>query len=232
MALTGPFHYRQGASILHRLTPEIKILFMVLISVFITFLGPWGLLGVLLFLSGALALGGAPVVRGFRGRWGFLFFLGAIFILSWLNGPLNAALLLTSRLALLLITANIFTSSTSPGDMAGGVKTLLSPLPGEAGEKLGAHLRLFFILLPLVFDEAEEVSLAQRARGVTFRRRPLRRMVLFSTTFLIGVFSSAQALSEALDSRGWRGLVSSEHPSAEGSISNGGPEDKLRKPNF
>jgi energy-coupling factor transporter transmembrane protein EcfT len=184
---------------------------MIVISVFITFSGPWGLLGIFLVLLSGLFSGGAPVIRGFKGRWGFLLFLVVIFLLSRLNGSRQSALLLTGRLALLLITAQLFTSSTSPGRMARGVKALLSPLPGRAGEKLAAHLRLYFTLLPMVFYEAEEISQAQRSRGLHLKRRPFRRTLLFTATFIVSVFSSAEVLSDALDSRGWRGFLTPEN---------------------
>lgn len=188
---------------------------MAVISVSITFLGPWGLLGIFLVLLAGICLGGPPILQGFRGRWGFLLFLGVIFLLSRLGGSPDTALLLTGKLALLLITAQLYTSSTSPAGMAGGVARLLSPLPLDMGRKLGAHLRLYFTLLPLVFDEAEEISQAHRARGIRLRRRPVKGLLLFTTAFIIGVFSSAESLSEALDSRGWKGSPPQENQDGE-----------------
>jgi energy-coupling factor transport system permease protein len=135
-------------------------------------------------------------------RWGFL---------AVHEGGLKLAGLLAGRILLLVGAASLLTATTPPLAVADGVESLLSPLRRfrfpvhEAAMTMSIALRF----VPTLFEEAERIQGAQAARGADFSEDgPVRRLRALGPVLVpltVGAFRRADALAEAMESRGYRG---------------------------
>ena len=211
--------YFPADSPVHRLDPRAKLLGSLLIMVGVLGARDLPALGLLaLGLVATAALGRLPlslVLGGLRPFF-WLFLLNAYFT-PGSPGPLGTSLegtsqgaVLTTRLALMVLTASLLTLTTSPIDLTDGIERLLKPLRKV---KVPAHeVAMMMVIalrfLPLLAEEAERIKKAQMARGVEFEGGILKRlknMVPILVPLFMSAFRKADLLSLAMEARCYRG---------------------------
>jgi energy-coupling factor transporter transmembrane protein EcfT len=220
MAARLAFHYSPGRSWLHRWDARCKAVGMLLLGGQLLH-APAHLLALHSFLLLSMAVHAGiswrGVVRDLR-SWSVL--LLVIFLAHLLvpspppagSGPgsyLDSSRLLAGampcwRFTLVLLAAVLFVATTRPRELRAALLWLLQPLPGLPAERLGFMAGLALRLLPLVFDEFEEVTLAVRARLGTRRRQPWQAARQMAFTMLRRTFARADELAYALAARGYR----------------------------
>ena len=220
--------YQPGQSLIHRLCPWVKILcLLILLTAVVTTDTLWGyglvtVLTVLLLRSAALPVETvlSPVRRL---RWFFLM----IFLMNlcfygpedpwfrlWLLTPSFAGLMqgvhVVLRVFLLLLLANLLTSTTAPLAMTDAMQTLLSPL-GLLKIPVGQIAMILSVavqFIPTLFEEADAIRKAQTARGAKFDSRRLRdkaaAVVPLVVPIFLAAFKRADELSLAMEARGYR----------------------------
>jgi len=194
--------YRPGSGFLHRAPAGVKLAFLALSALALSFLPvtPGALIVVccaagavsMLFLLGRLgvrALGEA----WWRLRW-LVLILGAALVV-FVGVP--AAIVNTGRLVVLLLLAELLTRTTATGALMAVIAQLLRPLRplGIDPEAVALVLSLTLTMVPVVGGFVYAVREAQEARGVRLGPR-------MAVPLLVRTLRHADAVGEALAARG------------------------------
>ncbi len=155
-------------------------------------LGAWGLLLVLIGLTGQL--------RAY-GRWLLMLLPMALFFggITWWSVDLAAGLLAALSLMTLTSTFFVFFALTTPEDL--GSALVKMGLPYAAAFVMSASLQF----VPVITRKARHIMDAQRARGIELKPgwQALRNYPAFLGPLLIQAFQMAEALAEAMECRGF-----------------------------
>ena len=220
--------YFPGDSFMHRLDPRTKLLALItLISTVFTADDPFSLSLVAGFLLLILKISPFSIPFLLRGLrlffWLFLFtsvfhvfFTPGdsvhpfpIFGIDVTNQGLSRSLIVFLQLFMVIITANIFTLTTEPMDLARGLEKILAPLKplGLKVDEISLMISLVIRFIPILKLEAARIIDAQRGRGVDFSVMPAMKKVrnLFAVMgpLFTNLFSRSDALVLAMASRGF-----------------------------
>ncbi len=225
--------YSSGDSLLHRLTPATKYLWLFALSI------PGavgGISGVAMVLLLALCAGrGAGIrpaflLRGVKPALPF-FVLAAFlqFLFGWPGdhsaalftlGPLSATAreaaavgMAVARTVALMVLLGVFTSITSEGEIAHGVEDLLDPLArlGLPVHRLALVVSATFRFIPVIAGELESIVKAQASRGADFgtgKGGPFARARAYLPLIVpvtVRALERAEVLAEAMEARCYTG---------------------------
>lgn len=201
--------YQSGSSLLHRLHPLVKGVWMLLATLVVFGVrSPWPVLAVL-----GLALLAFPLcrlrLRGMRGTRllvataALLGLLQVLFVHSGLLllriGPLavtqdgvRGAAYVAGRFASVVLLSYLFVLTTDPNDLAYAL--MQAGLPYRYGFALITALRL----VPVFEQEGQIVYNAQLARGVQYDVRSPRRFLALARQFFLPLLVSALGKVDAL----------------------------------
>ncbi|MBE3569049.1 MAG: energy-coupling factor transporter transmembrane protein EcfT [Bacillales bacterium] len=221
--------YVPGDSIIHRLDPRSKLVF-VIAFVCIVFLAnnmaTYGILAAftlfLIFLSRIpfrfLFAGLKPIL------WLILFtFLlqlfftregPVVFQLGWIKFyqvGIQQGIFISLRFLILVLVTSLLTLTTTPISITDGLESLLGPfkkfkLPVH---ELALMISIALRFIPTLMDETEKIMKAQTARGTDFSGGPLKERIRAVIPLLIPLFVSsfkrAEDLAVAMEARGYKG---------------------------
>lgn len=222
--------YFPGNSVIHRLDPRAKLILLVLF-VTVTFVANSAGAFLLIAVATALmmVLSGIPLVIYLRGMKPILYiiiFTTIInilmttgespifefgFIRIYLEGIINA-LLVILRVALLVLGSGILlTYTTSPISLTDGLETLLTPL-----SKLHLPVHEFSMMMtialrfiPTLVEETDKIMNAQKARGADFSSGGLikraKALIPVVIPLFVSAFKRADELATAMECRCYRG---------------------------
>lgn len=218
--------YYPVVSFWHQRDPRVKV-FVLAVLVVMALLDQnlWWQVLVFAVCLGLFLTARLPGRWAWRILWSFRWLLGLIFLLNLVmtreGNPLfrvggfaltdyglRLACAYFFRLASLLLGGTWLMGSTEPMLMVRGIAAFLRPfrrwLPGEEiALVFGMALRFF----PLLLEEAGEITLVQRARGVDFRRQRWPRRIKGLLAMVIPLFLSAlrrsSELAQAMEARGF-----------------------------
>jgi len=222
--------YCEGDSILHRLDPRAKLIISILYIVVI-FLAKNVFAFALVTLSALLliAIGGIPkviILRGlkpilfiamFTAVFNIFFYTGETLLVDvwiikiYLEGLINAALIVLRIVLLLLSTSMLLTYTTTPIALTDGLEQLLSPL-GKLGVPVHDFSMMMTIALrfiPTLIEETEKIMNAQKARGADFSSggivKRVRALVPIIIPLFVSAFRRASDLATAMECRCYTG---------------------------
>jgi energy-coupling factor transport system permease protein len=123
---------------------------------------------------------------------------------------LGSGAFFTARLAAVITTASLFTLTTAPLELTGGLERLLGPFRriGLPAHELAMMISIALRFIPVLVEEAERLRKAQLARGADFGGGPIRRarqLVPLLVPLFVSSFERADRLALAMESRGYRG---------------------------
>lgn len=219
--------YLPGDSILHRLDPRAKIVFVLLFSIALFAMNGFASLALSAALLVALAaLGGVHLRALFRGLKPVLFLLAIAVIMNafFVPGPqiklaflslssrgLRLGFVVAARLALLMLGTTLLTLTTTPIELTDGVERLLMPFRrfGMPAHELAMMMTIALRFIPTLMDEADKLIKAQAARGADFESgnivRRARSFIPVLVPLFVGIFRRADELASAMEARGYRG---------------------------
>ncbi|RKZ26575.1 cobalt ABC transporter permease [bacterium] len=227
-----PFQaYVPGDSIIHRLDPRVRF-FMVLVFIGVVFYADRWLEQFLLFLFilFPIFLSSVPLKRFLSGIRSFLFLFLLIFLFHSLLTPgrvlfswgnltityegLRRGLLFSLRLFFLLLSAGLFSATTSPLEVTRIFSFLLKPfmrIPWVRDLPLVLSLSLRFA--PLLVEEAQRIRWSQLARGGKIKG--IKGVISVFYPVLFSAMRRAEELELALKAKGYipgKGIRLKESP--------------------
>ncbi len=222
--------YCEGNSLIHRLDPRMKIVLAILYIVAI-FLAKGVTAFALLILSAVLLVGltklsPAMILRGMRPLL-FIIVFTAVINIFWMTGDtlllklgpikiylegiINAVLIIV-RIVLLIVATSVFlTYTTTPLALTDGLEQLLAPL-----KKLHVPVHEFSMMMtialrfiPTLIDETQKIMNAQKARGADFSTGSLiqraKALIPILIPLFISAFRRADELATAMECRCYTG---------------------------
>ncbi len=221
--------YYQEDSIIHKLDPRTKIVVTLLymISLFLveSIIG-YGM--ILVLLISVIKLSKVPmgfIVKGLRPLLLILLFTvsfnlfltrtGEVLFEFWIititEEGIQSAVMMASRLILLIMGSNIVTLTTTPNLLTDGIESLLKPLNLV---KLPVHeiammMAIALRFIPILLEETDKIMKAQLARGADFESGNIlnraRNMIPILVPLFISAFRRANDLALAMEARCYRG---------------------------
>lgn len=134
-------------------------------------------------------------------------FLGFIFLCNLLFSGYQAALLITLRLFLVIISACLVNTKLSAQQLASGFTTLLMPLKvfHVNYQQLALIIAITISLLPSLTTEARICQLSLRSKGLSMRSAtPLRYARVILVLYLRRLLGRVDSLEKTLLAHGYR----------------------------
>ena len=221
--------YVPADSILHRMDPRSKLLF-VFLFVCVVFLAnnlvTYAILGAYTLLL--VGLSKIPLRFMLNGLKPILFIIFFTFFLhvfftkegdvllewGWLTiyeGGLKQGIFISLRFTLLILVTTLLTLTTTPIALTDGLEELLGPFKKI---KLPVHemalmMSISLRFIPTLMEETSKIMKAQAARGVEFSSGPIKDRISAIVPLLVPLFVSsfkrAEDLAVAMEARGYRG---------------------------
>ena len=193
--------YSPGHSPIHKLSPGVKILAIMIGGTGLFLVENLGIVAVALAAVIALykiaGLSATQVWNQIRPvLWILIFFLG----LQWWLAGASVAVFVVLRLATLLLLAGLVTLTTRASDMIESLTSglrFLRPL-GVNPAKVGLAISLALRFIPVLAQITTEVREAQKARGME------HSIVAVAMPVAIRMLKMADDISDAIDARGYR----------------------------
>lgn len=220
-------HYVDRVSIVHNSSSPLKIAVFLILAILTFFITrPFQLiLGLSLFLI-FCALSKLNPLLIIKSVWGILLFLVLLaclnmFVVSsgvelcsfWIiritDDGLNRAIIYAGRLALLLLFGALLLATTSQMSVVDGLGRVFSPVAhfGVPVQTLSMILSLAIRFVPVIADEANIISTAQKCRGADVSKGGVLRRIKFAISLVVPVVMSslqhAEILSLALMSKSY-----------------------------
>ena len=222
--------YCEGNSFLHRLNPKWKVLFAV-VYITVIFLCKNVYSFLLLFLFTAALIAGSRInlkvfFRGLKSVIAVIAITALInifwlrgeteilhlgFIHIYLEGVINAVLIVVRVVLLITGTSLLLTYTTTPIALTDGIEQFLAPL---AKIKLPVHefsmmMTIALRFIPTLIEETDKIMSAQKARGSDFSNGPLMKrakaLIPILVPLFISAFRRAGDLATAMECRCYRG---------------------------
>ena len=222
--------YFPGNSVVHRLDPRTKLIMLVLYIIALFCAASWiSYAVVFVFLAITIAISSIPVkslVRGMKPLILILVFTGILnlFFTAGEGEPLVdfwiitiyaegvvRAILMVSRILMLISGTFLLTYTTSPISLTDGLESLLGPLKiiRLPVHELSMMMCIALRFIPTLIEETDKIMSAQKARGADFETGSLLQRVKALVPILVPLFISAfrraDELATALECRCYQG---------------------------
>lgn len=220
--------YFPGETVIHKLDPRAKILFMICYMV-VTFLVDsfYGYIALGLFVGLVVFLSQIPprfVLKGLKPILLFIVITGLfnLFLTSgeviWRFGFLKItkegvyiAVFMILRLTFLIVGTSLLTLTTSPIALTDGMEHLLKPFSriGLPAHELSMMMSIALRFIPTLMEETDKIIKAQAARGADFESgnliRKAKAMIPILVPLFISAFRRADELATAMECRCYNG---------------------------
>ncbi|MGE5544238.1 MAG: energy-coupling factor transporter transmembrane component T family protein [Bacillota bacterium] len=219
--------YIPGNSFVHSLDSRTK-LYLVVVSM-AAVLGANTLLGVvittlftgLFILSSSISVrtywhGMRPliIVVAIAAAFQIFFVPGEVIYRWWIFSVSDAGAkmgaLMTYRLIMVFVLAELLTFTTSPLQLTDGLERILRPLNklGVPAHELAMIMTIALRFIPVFFEEADKITMAQISRGADFSGgwvKKTRNLVAIIVPLFVRAFRRADELALAMESRCYTG---------------------------
>lgn len=220
--------YIARESLIHRLDPRIKILFVLGLSIIIINNGLLTLFMLSLFLLSlipASKLNFSNIIEAIKPITFFfiLFFFVHLFFTEGRSIPpfpiyyldityegLYKGLLVIWQFGLLIICASFLTMTTSPDEFISGIERLLRPFNflRISSHDIAIMISLALRFIPTILEEISTIKDALMARGMNFRKvsviQKARAIKFLAMPLTTGTIRRGDELADAMEARGYR----------------------------
>lgn len=220
--------YHPGDSTMHSLDATVKLIcsFLLLLAV-LTTETPTGYAGMILFTVAAAYLARLDKKRALstvRKFWWLLMLVilsnfafyapketfGAWWVFTPSYKGLFMGLGIAVRIGIILVLANVLSSTTSPLKLVGALETVLAPLAylKVPVDRFIAAFEISARLLPTLFEDAEYIKRVQKARGTDFNAKGFLNKASIAKPLVLPLvltaFRRADTLSLVMEARGFK----------------------------
>ncbi len=221
--------YFPGNSLVHRLDPRTKILFLVVYIASLFIASNWiSYATVFFFLTVVILVSRIPLkaifngmkpmvmILVFTGLLNVFFTTGGIILLDlgfikiYSDGVVHAFFMMI-RILMLITGTFLLTYTTSPISLTDGLESLLGPLKliRVPVHELSMMMCIALRFIPTLIEETDKIMSAQKARGADFESGNLvhrvRAMVPILVPLFISAFRRADELATAMECRCYQG---------------------------
>ena len=223
--------YYPVSSPVHKLDPRTKILvtFIYIISLFfIKYFAGYAFVAGLLYIT--IKISHVPLRFMLKGLKGIVLILLFTVILNIFFTPggrtlldlgfvqvteqgVITALMMGTRLILLIIGSSLLTLTTSPIELTDGIEYLLNPFRkiGVPAHEIAMMMSISLRFIPILLEETDKIMKAQMARGADFETgnviKRAKAMIPIMVPLFISAFRRAEELAMAMEARCYRGGV-------------------------
>ena len=221
--------YFPGQSVIHRLDPRTKLIMLVVYIVALFLAESWVSYGLMfLFLVTVIWLSTIPlksILRGMKPLVMILIFTGVLnlfftqegevifhfWILTVTTGGLSRAVMMMSRILMLITGTFLLTYTTSPIALTDGLESLMKPLKkvGVPVHELSMMMCIALRFIPTLIEETDKIMCAQKARGADFETGSLmdraKALIPILVPLFISAFRRADELATAMECRCYQG---------------------------
>ena len=221
--------YFPGQSIIHRLDPRTKLIMLVVYIVALFLAESWVSYGLMfLFLVTVIWLSTIPlksILRGMKPLVMILIFTGVLnlfftqegevifhfWILTMTTGGLSRAVMMMSRILMLITGTFLLTYTTSPIALTDGLESLMKPLKkvGVPVHELSMMMCIALRFIPTLIEETDKIMSALKARGADFETGSLmdraKALIPILVPLFISAFRRADELATAMECRCYQG---------------------------
>ena len=217
-----------GNSILHKLDPRNKIILLFVLMILIFVADGVKAYALLTLATAALVfVSEIPPITVLKSlkplSWLILFtllihfvshdgeVLAKIFVFKITDAGVQQGILISLRLALLIILSSLLTFTTSPIKLTDAMEKILSPLSkvGVPSHELAMMMTIALRFIPTLLEETDKIIKAQKARGADFETgnifRRLKNFVPILVPLFLSSFRRADDLAMAMEARCYRG---------------------------
>lgn len=217
-----------GNSLVHRLDPRTKLLFVVLYIIALFVAQEWVSFGVVfavlalsIIVSGISlktifnGLKSLVIIIVFTAALNMFFTPGEPLVKFWvititLEGIEKAAMMIL-RLVMLITGTQILTYTTSPLALTDGLEALLRPLKKlhVPVHEISMMMSIALRFIPTLIEETDKIMSAQKARGADFDSGNLidkaKALIPLLVPLFVSAFRRAEELATAMESRCYHG---------------------------
>ena len=221
--------YFPGQSVIHRLDPRTKLVMLVVYIVALFLAESWVSYGLMfLFLVSVIWLSTIPlksILRGMKPLVMILIFTGVLnlfftqegevlfhfWILTVTTGGLSRAVMMMSRILMLITGTFLLTYTTSPIALTDGLESLMKPLKkiGVPVHELSMMMCIALRFIPTLIEETDKIMCAQKARGADFETGSIidraKALIPVLVPLFISAFRRADELATAMECRCYHG---------------------------
>lgn len=221
--------YFPGQSVVHRLDPRTKLTMLVVYIVALFLAESWVSYGLMfLFLACVIWLSTIPlksILRGMKPLVVILIFTGVlnlfftqdgeVIVKFWIftvtTGGLSRAIMMMSRILMLITGTFLLTYTTSPIALTDGLESLMNPLKkiGVPVHELSMMMCIALRFIPTLIEETDKIMCAQKARGADFETGSLmeraKALIPILVPLFISAFRRADELATAMECRCYQG---------------------------
>ncbi|MBL4662081.1 MAG: energy-coupling factor transporter transmembrane protein EcfT [Flavobacteriaceae bacterium] len=189
--------YVDKNSFIHKLSPSLKILFLLFFCTFLFVFEHWALLIptaiLVVFLYSIARIEPLIIWESIKP---ILWVLGVILVAQYFLSGINLALFVVLRLLVILLIASLVTLTTKISDLIEGIEAGLRHLPKQVlTSQISLAISLCIRFIPQVRNTLEEVRNAQKARGLG------RDWKALAVPTVVRTLKSADEISEAIIAR-------------------------------
>ena len=221
--------YFPGNSIIHRLDPRTKLIMLVVYIVALFMAKGWVAYGALLvFLLVVIKISTIPpksILKGMKPLIMILVFTGVLnlfftqegpvlvdfWILTITLGGLQRAVMMMTRIMMLITCTFLLTYTTSPISLTDGLESLMNPLKKikVPVHELSMMMCIALRFIPTLIEETDKIMCAQKARGADFENGSLmdkaKALIPILVPLFISAFRRADELATAMECRCYQG---------------------------
>ncbi|MBY5584392.1 energy-coupling factor transporter transmembrane component T family protein [Rhizobium leguminosarum] len=198
--------YVEGNSVMHRLSPRLKLLSLTIFGIVLFITGNLVLLSIAVLLTAVLyRMIGLPFVDGLRRLRPIFLTIAVVALFNLIFNPWQAAFVPLLRLTALMLLAATVTATTSIAEFIDEVTALARPLERTGwvqADDIGLALGLVLRFVPEIVGRYQAIREAHRARGLKVRPTTLLAPLIILT------LRDADNIAAAIDARGIRRHVS------------------------
>ena len=218
-----------GNSVIHRLDPRTKLLFLVIYIVALFLAAWWVSYGLILtFLAITIAVSTVPPKSFFKGLKTLSFILiftgllnlffteGTHVLVSFMGVTITLegverAVMMIARILMLICGTFLLTYTTSPIALTDGLESLMAPLKAlkVPVHELAMMMCIALRFIPTLIEETDKIMSAQKARGADFETGKLmdrvKALIPILVPLFISAFRRADELATAMECRCYQG---------------------------
>ena len=221
--------YFPGNSVVHKMDPRTKLIFLVFYIVALFVASNWISYGlVFAFLALSIWLSRIPlksILNGMKPLVMILIFTGILnlfftagetvlfrwWIITLTKEGIIRAVFMVLRILMLISCTFLLTYTTSPIALTDGLESLMNPLKkiGVPVHELAMMMCIALRFIPTLIEETDKIMCAQKARGADFENGNLMQRVRALVPILVPLFISsfrrADELATAMECRCYHG---------------------------